>query len=133
MGRKEDYKLKNEAFLANLRNDEDINELPGGILYRVIKNGEGNGTVRINSVVTVHYTGSLINGYVFDNSRTKGYPEAFRVSDLIDGFSIALTNMHIGDRWEVYIPSELGYGKRANGNIPGSSTLIFDIELVGIA
>lgn len=133
MGRKEDYRLKNEAFIANLRNDENINELPGGILYRVIKNGEGNGTVRINSVVTVHYTGSLINGYVFDNSRTKGYPEAFRVSDLIDGFSIALTNMHIGDRWEVYIPSELGYGKRANGNIPGSSTLIFDIELVGIA
>ena len=133
MGRKEDYKLKNEAFLANLRNNEDINELPGGILYRVIKSGEGNGTVRMNSVVTVHYTGSLINGYIFDNSRTKGYPEAFRVSDLIDGFSIALTNMHIGDRWEVYIPSELGYGKRANGNIPGLSTLIFDIELVGIA
>lgn len=133
MGRKEDYKLKNEAFLANLRNEENIHELPGGILYRVIKSGEGNGTVRMNSVVTVHYTGSLINGYIFDNSRTKGYPEAFRVSDLIDGFSIALTNMHIGDRWEVYIPSELGYGKRANGNIPGSSTLIFDIELASIA
>lgn len=133
MGRKEDYKLKNEAFLANLRNEENINELPGGILYRVIKSGDGNGIVRMNSVVTVHYTGSLINGYIFDNSRTKGYPEAFRVNDLIDGFSIALTNMHIGDRWEVYIPSELGYGKRANGNIPGSSTLIFDIELVGIA
>lgn len=133
MGRKEDYKLKNEAFLANLRNEENTNELPGGILYRVIKSGDGNGIVRMNSVVTVHYTGSLINGYIFDNSRTKGYPEAFRVNDLIDGFSIALTNMHIGDRWEVYIPSELGYGKRANGNIPGSSTLIFDIELVGIA
>ena len=133
MGRKEDYKLKNEAFLANLRNEENINELPGGILYRVIKSGDGNGIVRMNSVVTVHYTGSLINGYIFDNSRTKGYPEAFRVNDLIDGFSRALTNMHIGDRWEVYIPSELGYGKRANGNIPGSSTLIFDIELVGIA
>ena len=133
MGRKEDYKLKNEAFLANLRNEENICELPEGILYRVIKRGDGNGTVRMNSVVTVHYTGSLINGYIFDNSRTKGYPEAFRVSDLIDGFSIALTNMHIGDRWEVYIPSELGYGKRANGNIPGSSTLIFDIELTSIA
>ena len=133
MGRKEDYKLKNEAFLANLRNEENICELPEGILYRVIKSGDGNGTVRMNSVVTVHYTGSLINGYIFDNSRTKGYPEAFRVSDLIDGFSIALTNMHIGDRWEVFIPSEFGYGKRANGNIPGSSTLIFDIELVGIA
>ena len=133
MGRKEDYKLKNEAFLANLRNEENTNELPGGILYRVIKSGDGNGIVRMNSVVTVHYTGSLINGYIFDNSRTKGYPEAFRVNDLIDGFSIALTNMHIGDRWEVYIPSELGYGKRANGNIPGSSTLIFDIELIGIA
>ena len=133
MGRKEDYKLKNEAFLANLRNEENTNELPGGILYRVIKSGDGNGIVRMNSVVTVHYTGSLINGYIFDNSRTKGYPEAFRVNDLIDGFSIALTNMHIGDRWEVYIPSELGYGKRANGNIPGSSSLIFDIELIGIA
>ena len=133
MGRKEEYKLKNEAFLANLRNDPNINELPAGILYRVIKSGNGDGTVRMNSVVTVHYTGSLINGYIFDNSRTKSYPEAFRVNELIDGFSIALTNMHVGDRWEVYIPSELGYGKRACGNIPGSSTLIFDIELVGIA
>lgn len=133
MGRKEEYKFKNEQFFASLRTKEEIQELPGGVLYRIINNGDDKGQVRDNSVVTVHYKGSLINGRVFDNSRERNCPEAFRVNGLIDGFRIALLNMHIGDRWEVYIPYDLGYGKRSNGEIPGFSTLIFDIELINIA
>ncbi|MBR5847956.1 MAG: FKBP-type peptidyl-prolyl cis-trans isomerase, partial [Bacteroidaceae bacterium] len=59
-------------------------------------------------------------------------PEAFRVNGLIEGFSIALQNMRVGDRWVVYIPQELGYGRRASGPIPGCATLIFEIELLSI-
>ena len=86
----------------------------------------------MHNVVTVHYRGTLINGKEFDNSRKRGYPEAFRLSDLILGWQIALTQMRIGDCWRVYIPQERGYGKRASGPIPGYSTLIFEMELVAI-
>ena len=133
MGRKEEYKLKNELFLAQLRQDNSVKELSGGVLYRVVKEGEGRGDVKTNSVVTVHYKGTLINGREFDNSWTRGCPEAFRVNGLIEGFQIALLNMHIGDRWVVYIPYELGYGKRTSGPIPAFSTLVFEIELISIA
>mgnify|MGYP003526128322 FL=1 len=79
-----------------------------------------------------NYKGSLINGKVFDSSYDRGYPEAFRLSDLIVGWQIALTQMRTGDHWMVYIPWEVGYGSRANGNIPAYSTLIFEMELVAI-
>ena len=110
-----------------------MKELPGGVLYRVVNKGEGEGVVKVNSVVTVHYKGTLINGREFDNSWNRGCPEAFRVNGLIEGFQMALVNMHIGDRWVVYIPYELGYGKRASGPIPAFSTLVFEIELISIA
>ena len=68
-----------------------------------------------------------------DNSFTRKCPEAFRVNELISGFQIALVNMHEGDRWEVYIPSEMGYGDRGAGrDIPGNSSLIFEIQLIKI-
>ena len=83
-------------------------------------------------MVTVHYKGSLINGKVFDSSYERGYPEAFRLGDLIVGWQIALTQMHIGDHWIIYIPYQVGYGTRDNGPIPAYSTLIFEVELVAI-
>ena len=132
MARKEEYKLKNETFFEEMRSAEGVNRI-GGILYRVVNAGDGKGVVKPNSVVTVHYRGTLIDGREFDNSWKRGCPEAFRVNGLIEGFSIALLNMHIGDRWVVYIPQELGYGRRASGPIPGCSTLVFEIELLGIS
>ena len=132
MARKEEYKLKNDAFFEEMRSAEGINRI-GGILYRVVNEGDGKGVVKPNSVVTVHYRGTLIDGREFDNSWKRGCPEAFRVNGLIEGFSMALLNMHIGDRWVVYIPQELGYGRRASGPIPGCSTLVFEIELLGIS
>ena len=133
MGKKEDYKLKNESFLESLRQEEEVQELPCGILYRVLQTGEGERTPQLNSIVTVHYTGSLINGRVFDDSRERKFPEAFRLREVITGWQIALQRMHVGDRWEIYIPAAVGYGSRTSGPIPGNSTLVFDVELLGIA
>ena len=132
MGKKEDYKFKNEIYLAELRCNEDVNELSGGVLYRVVNEGDGVAKVETDSVVTVHYRGTLIDGREFDNSWKRGYPEAFRLNGLVEGFRLALLNMRIGDRWLVYIPYDLGYGKRTSGQIPGYSTLVFEIELIAI-
>lgn len=128
-----EYKLKNEAFMQALRDgEEELLEISQGVLVKILKSGDGDRCPRAGNVVTVNYKGSLINGKVFDSSYDRGYPEAFRLSDLIVGWQIALTQMHVGDHWIVYIPWEVGYGSRANGNIPAYSTLIFEMELVAI-
>ena len=133
MKKKEQYKQQNEVFLAELASQEGIISLGGGVLCKVLAQGEGKGTVTPRSIVTCHYKGSLINGNVFDNSWERNCPEAFRVNDLIEGFQMALCKMHVGDHWEVYIPWQKGYGKRSDADIPGYSTLVFEILLLGIA
>ena len=133
MGRKEEYKLQNERYLEALRAENDIRELPCGILYRVLEEGNGGNTPRLNSIVTVHYKGTLINGREFDNSWKRNYPEAFRLNEVIEGWQIALQRMHVGDQWIVYIPYAMGYGTRSSGPIPAFSTLVFDVQLLGIA
>lgn len=133
MNKKEIYKQQNEKFLADMRKESDVKELRGGVLYKVLSSGDGQGEVKPRSIVTCHYKGTLTNGRVFDSTFERDYPEAFRVNELISGFQIALVNMHIGDHWLVYIPSDMGYGNRAAGDIPGNSTLIFEIKLLGIA
>lgn len=133
MSRKEEYKTKNEQFLEELRAENDIKELPAGILYRVIEAGQGSNTPRLNSIVSVHYKGTLINGREFDNSWKRNCPEAFRLNEVIEGWQIALQQMHVGDRWIIYIPYAVGYGKRASGPIPAYSTLIFEVQLLSIA
>ena len=84
------------------------------------------------SIVTAHYTGRTIDGKQFDSSRG-GAPLAIRLCDLIEGWIIAMQQMCVGDKWEVYIPAEMGYGKFSQPGIPGGSTLVFEIELLGIA
>ena len=106
------------------KKEEGIHELPHGILYRITKSGDGTRDVGPRSIVTCYYRGSLISGKVFDDAWERGYPEAFRVSDLITGFQIALRAMHAGDRWTLYIPYSEAYGTRSSGDIPGCSTLI---------
>lgn len=133
MGSKEDYKQSNEVFMAFIADQDDVKALEGGVMYRVLNEGNGCCTANPRSVVSCHYRGSLISGEVFDDSWERGCPEAFRVSDLIEGFQTALCHMHKGDHWEVYIPWDKGYGKRAAGSIPAYSTLIFEIELIQIS
>ena len=80
----------------------------------------------------VHYTGRLIDGTVFDTTEGESLPALFVVRDLIMGWQIALTRMHEGDKWEVYIPAKWAYGSTKMDDIPAWSTLIFDLQLVKI-
>ncbi len=129
---KQEYIEKNRAWLAAKAQEPGVKSLDCGIYYKVMKSGNKDGrTPNRGSVVTVHYTGKTINGKTFDSSRG-GVAPAFRLRDLITGWIIALQKMHIGDKWEVYIPAEQGYGKINQPGIPGGSTLIFEIELVNV-
>ena len=131
--KKQEYARVNKEWLAEKANEEGVNELPGGIYYKVLKTGLNDDRhPSPRSIVTAHYTGRTINGKKFDSS-LGGAPLAIRLCDLIDGWIIAMQRMCVGDKWEVYIPAEKGYGKFSQPGIPGYSTLIFEIELLGIA
>lgn len=132
MNRKE-YTKVNKEWLVSKASEEGVMPLAKGVYYKVITAGRNDGRhPTAQSVVMAHYTGQTIDGKVFDSSRG-GVPLAVRLNELIEGWIIAMQQMTVGDRWEVYIPSELGYGKFSQPGIPVGSTLIFDIELVGIA
>lgn len=129
---KQDYIEQNRQWLQAKAREEGVMPLDKGVCYKVIKKGPGGGaTPNRGSVVTAHYTGTTINGKKFDSSRG-GTAPAFRLRDLIPGWIIALQKMHVGDRWELYIPAEQGYGRFSQPGIPSGSTLIFDIELLGV-
>lgn len=113
------------------------------IVVQVLSEGTGAGCPLYTDSVRVHYTGHLLPstsysaGYEFDTSFTNGSteetsaPAQFLVSTLTDGFATALQHMHIGDKWKVYVPADLGYGSTGSGTtIPAYSVLVFDIQLV---
>ena len=130
---KREYAQANSDWLIEKAKEEGVKALPKGVLYKILAEGENNGmhpTTR--SIVTAHYTGRTIDGKEFDSSRG-GAPLAIRLCDLIEGWIIAMQQMSVGDKWEVYIPAEVGYGKFSQPGIPGNSTLIFEIELISIA
>lgn len=110
----------------------------GSIYYKVIKVGDGSDPrpIYYNSVIEVYYTGWLINksGDDYFDSRENPWQESAKIllSDFIQGWHIACANMHVGDRWEVWIPYQLAYGIAGDGSIPGCSTLHFEIEIVSI-
>ena len=132
MANKKEYAAKNLAWLEEKSKEEGVKPLAKGIYYKVIKSAEKSDkhpTPRNN--ITAHYSGYTINGKKFDSSRG-GAPLAMRLSDLIEGWIIALGHMSVGDRWEIYLPANCGYGRFSQPGIPAHSTLIFDIELLGI-
>lgn len=132
MGKRE-YIEANREWLLEKSKEEGVQPLAKGLFYKVLKAGDVNGRHPAkNSIVTVHYTGRTINGKKFDSSLS-GVAPAFRLSTLIEGWIIALQQMVVGDKWELYIPSALGYGNFSQPGIPAGSTLIFEIELLGIA
>ena len=107
-------------------------ETSSGLKYRILQKGEGNPPVE-QSQVKVHYRGRLEDGTEFDSSYKRGQPATFPVNGVIRGWTEALMLMKPGDKWELTIPPELGYGSRAVGNvIPPNSTLIFEVELLEI-
>ena len=118
---KQEYIDKNRKWLADKAQEPGVKPIDKGILYKRIKSGDPKGrTPNRNSVVTVHYTGKTINGKTFDSSRG-GVAPAFRLRELIPGWIIALQQMHVGDKWELYIPSEQAYGRLNQPGIPGRS------------
>lgn len=131
MSRKEEYKQLNLDFIAQEATKEGTLSLSGGLLYRVIKSGNG-ATPTSTSVVSVYYKGRLVNGRTFDDNTAQSCPEPFRLNEVIKGWQIALTHMKVGDKWEVIIPASQGYGSKTVDDIPRNSTLIFEIELVSI-
>lgn len=130
---KKEYAQLNKAWIEAKAQEEGVKALPRGIYYKVLAEGQNDGRhPSPRSIVTAHYTGWTINGKKFDSSRG-GAPLAIRLCDLIEGWIVAIQQMCVGDRWEVYIPAEMGYGKFSQPGIPAGSTLIFEIELLGIA
>ena len=105
--------------------------LPSGIQYRVIEEGTGRKAAP-TSEVTVHYRGSLTNGFEFDSSFARGVPAKFKVDTVIDGWKEVLPLMKIGDHWQVFLPPEKAYGMRGQGPIGPNEALVFDIKLVDV-
>ncbi len=129
---KQEYIEKNRRWLQEKATESGVRALDKGIYYKVLRSGApGGAQPGRSSVVTVHYTGRTINGKTFVSSRG-GVAPAFRLRELIAGWIIALQQMRVGDRWEIYIPAEQGYGRFSQPGIPGGSTLVFDIELLGV-
>lgn len=130
---KKAYAQANKEWLVQKSKEEGVKALPKGIYYKVISEGKADGRhPDLHSIITAHYTGRTIDGKQFDSS-LGDTPLAIRLRDLIDGWVIALQQMCVGDKWEIYIPAEMGYGKFSQPGIPANSTLIFEIELLGIA
>lgn len=127
-------KAKEEGvkFLNENKTKEGVTVTSSGLQYKVLTPGSGKMPTASNNV-TVHYTGKLINGTVFDSSVQRGQPANFGVTQVIAGWTEALQLMHEGDKWMLFIPSELAYGERgAGGQIPPHSTLIFEVELIKV-
>ena len=121
-----------EEFLAINATKKGVVTLESGMQYEVLTSGSG-ATPGLNDKVTTHYTGTLIDGTVFDSSVERGQPASFPVSGVIKGWTEALQLMKEGDKWKLYIPYDLAYGdKGAGANIGPYSALIFEIELISV-
>lgn len=120
-------------FLATNAKRPGVITLPSGLQYEVLKAGTDNTKPTLNSKVTCHYTGTLINGYKFDSSVDRGTPATFQLSNVIKGWQEALQLMTVGSKWKIYVPADLAYGDNAPPNIGPGATLIFEVELLGVA
>ena len=130
--KRERLKAEETAFFEELKTKPGIQAFKEGMYYEVLQEGSG-AKPTINDEVTVHYTGTLANGKVFDDSRKRGQPLDLQLANVIRGWQLGIPLMATGAKYRLYIPSALGYGERgAGGEIPPYSALIFDIELIGI-
>ena len=124
-------KEEGEKFLAENALKEGIQVTESGLQYEVLKMGRGKKPAATDRV-KVHYHGTLIDGTVFDSSVERGEPTSFGLNQVIAGWTEGLQLMPVGSKFRFYIPQELGYGSRNAGSIPPYSTLIFEVELLGI-
>ena len=125
-------KKAGEQYLAENAKRPEVRTTASGLQYEIIKEGEG-ASPKPNDSVTVHYTGALIDGRVFDSSVERGEPATFGVTQVIPGWVEALQMMKPGAEWRIFVPSNLAYGPQGAGGIIGPNmTLIFDIKLIKV-
>lgn len=121
-----------EKFLAENKTKEGVVALPSGLQYKILKAGTGEKPAATDTV-TCNYRGTLIDGTEFDASEKHGGPASFPVNQVIAGWTEALQLMPVGSKWQLYVPSQLGYGPQGSGpQIGPNSTLIFEVELVSV-
>ncbi len=119
------------AFLEENKARPGVVVTPSGLQYEVLREGAGAKPTS-EQTVEVHYHGTLVDGTVFDSSVQRGETVSFPVTGVIPGWVEALQLMQVGAKWRLFIPANLAYGDRGTGPIPPGSTLIFDVELIGI-
>ena len=124
-------KTRNADFLKNYAKQKGVKSTASGLLYKVIKEGDG-AMPTDTSEVEVNYEGKLVDGTVFDSSYKRGETATFAVNQVIKGWSEAVKLMKVGAEYEVCLPYEIAYGERGTRGIPPYSTLIFKIELKSI-
>jgi FKBP-type peptidyl-prolyl cis-trans isomerase len=121
----------NTAFFTKLKENKNVVELPSGLRYEILKQGEG-ANPKATDTVKVHYTGTLIAGEVFDSSVERGTPAEFALNEVIPGWTEGIQKVSKGGKIKLYVPPHLAYGDDGRPGIPPSSTLIFDVELIDI-
>jgi len=125
-------KEKGKKFLDENAKKEGVVVLPSGLQYKVLVKGDGP-SPKPEDKVSVHYTGTLIDGTKFDSSYDRNTPAVFGVTQVIKGWTEALQLMHVGDKWQLFIPSDLAYGDNGAGGVIGpGEVLIFEVELLSI-
>ena len=128
---KDNLTLGREFLAENAKNDSVV-QTKSGLQYMVLTEGTGIKPVATDTV-TVHYTGKLIDGTVFDNSVERGEPATFPLDKVIPGWTEGLQLMSEGSHYRLFIPSELAYGSKGAGDkILPNATLIFDVWLIGV-
>ena len=128
-----DYIAQNKTFLETNSKKDSVVSLPSGLQYSIITEGTGN-KPGINDRIRVHYTGTLIDGTIFDSSYQRNEPAEFGVGEVIPGWTEAIQLMQVGSKWRVFIPENLAYGAQSpqGSAIKPYSTLIFEVELLEI-
>lgn len=124
-------KEEGAKFLAENAKKEGVQTTDSGLQYQIISEGEGEQPAEADTV-KVHYKGTLIDGRQFDSSYDRGEPAVFPLNRVISGWTEGLQLMKVGSKFKFFIPSELAYGQRSTGIITPNSTLVFDVELLGI-
>lgn len=125
-------KEKGKQFLDENSKKEGVVVLPSGLQYKVLVKGDGP-SPKPEDKVSVHYTGTLIDGTKFDSSYDRNAPAVFGVTQVIKGWTEALQLMHVGDKWQLFIPSDLAYGDTGAGGVIGpGEVLVFEVELLSI-